>query len=203
MLMKFLRILCCLLIWVISWENANASKYDKSINDVVCDKHAQEIEQEFKLPSGLLSAIAIAESRLWRPKLNKGVPWPWTLSISGKGYYLDNYEQALSKAKNALKRGKMVDLGCMQINHKYHHAQFNSVDEMLMPENNIRYSAKLLKKLYKRTGSWRTAIGGYHSFTKKNHEKYVKRIYKHWYQILATKLREESGKIANLINQGS
>ncbi len=47
---------------------------------------------------------------------------------------------------------KLVDLGCMQINHRYHGEKFPSVEAMFDPARNVDYAARFLKDLREREG---------------------------------------------------
>jgi soluble lytic murein transglycosylase-like protein len=58
---------------------------------------------------------------------------------------------------------KLIDVGCMQINHHYHARHFASVEEMLDPARNVEYGARFLKELYAREGSWTMAVARYHA----------------------------------------
>ena len=51
----------------------------------------------------------------------------------------------------------------MQINYKFHGHKFEDLDHILNPEENVKYLAQFLKKLFKRHKSWNEAISRYHS----------------------------------------
>ena len=87
-------------------------------------------------------------------------------------------------SKMARNKRNSVDVGCMQLNTRYHKKAFASYKDMLDPIKNITYAAQLLKKHYKKRKSWRYAVGRYHSGTYKYHERYVHRVYKVWRTIL-------------------
>ena len=62
------------------------------------------------------------------------------------------------------KRGAVsFDVGCFQINYKWHHEAFTSIDQMFEPLANALYAAGFLKSLYAEKGSWGAAAGAYHS----------------------------------------
>ncbi len=58
---------------------------------------------------------------------------------------------------------RLIDLGCMQINHHYHSEQFASLRHMLDPRLNVDYAARFLAKLKQRHGSWSMAVARYHA----------------------------------------
>lgn len=57
----------------------------------------------------------------------------------------------------------MIDLGCMQINHRYHGDQFRSVDDMLDPRRNVDYAARFLAQLHAKHETWSMAVARYHA----------------------------------------
>ena len=58
---------------------------------------------------------------------------------------------------------KLIDLGCMQINHHYHGDQFASPAEMLDPHRNVDYAARFLANLKRSHKSWSMAVARYHA----------------------------------------
>ena len=58
---------------------------------------------------------------------------------------------------------KLIDLGCMQINHHYHGARFTSVAEMFDPHKNVQYAARFLNELRARHDTWTMAVARYHA----------------------------------------
>ena len=53
---------------------------------------------------------------------------------------------------------KFIDIGCMQINHRFHGADFRSLSEMFDPARNVDYAANFLKALKAQEGSWTLAV---------------------------------------------
>ena len=49
-----------------------------------------------------------------------------------------------------VKKNKNVDIGCMQINYRYHGHMFENLDQILSPEYNVNYAANL-QTLFKDT----------------------------------------------------
>ena len=72
--------------------------------------------------------------------------------------------EALADFETARRQGKtLIDLGCMQINHRYHGAAFGSVAEMLDPHRNVEYAARFLASLHARHQTWSMAVARYHA----------------------------------------
>lgn len=80
----------------------------------------------------------------------RGSLQPWSLNVEGKAHFANSAGDALVTFEEARKSGaKLIDLGCMQINHHFHGAQFRSVAEMLnprkmsnMPQSSYRNSTR-------------------------------------------------------------
>jgi soluble lytic murein transglycosylase-like protein len=112
----------------------------------------------YGVPLGVLYAVGMTETG------RKGSLQPFALNIEGRAVFTKSADAALAQFRKARGAGhKLIDLGCMQINHHYHGDQFSSVDEMLDPAKNVDYAARLLKKLRKREGSWTMAVARYHA----------------------------------------
>ena len=145
-----------------------------------CIEIAANIEIENSLPTNLLQSISMVESAR---KMADGTmrPWPWTLNHGGKSLFFDNKADASAYLrKNITRKYKNIDVGCMQINVKWHYDQFSSFDHMLDPEENMRYAALFLTKLKRRHGSWDEAIKYYHSSTSKLNTKYFAKVKHAW-----------------------
>lgn len=141
-----------------------------------CARLAAEAGAEAGLPDGLLPAISLVEAG--RGDGNGGVaPWPWTLNEGGKGMYFDTREEALSYLEDAVARGVTnIDVGCMQLNWKWHSAGFPSAAEMIDPVRNTRYAARFMVELQSRLGSWETAAAAYHSTDPERGERYLQKV---------------------------
>lgn len=110
----------------------------------------------------MLYAVGLTETG------KKGSLHPYALNIEGTTVFTASQAAALEQFALARKRGKkLIDLGCMQVNHHYHGANFNSVSDMIDPLKNIRYAAKLLKSLRQSEGSWTAAVAKYHCSDRK------------------------------------
>jgi soluble lytic murein transglycosylase-like protein len=110
------------------------------------------------VPLGVLYAVALTETG------RKGALHPFALNIEGKSVFADSKEEALAQFLQARRKGKiLIDLGCMQINHHYHGAEFSSIGSMLDPKMNVHYAARFLRQLRIREGSWAMAVARYHA----------------------------------------
>jgi len=153
-----------------------------AVNDDICSKAALEAEKEYQIKPELLQTIAMVESGRWDKKLNRRIAWPWTVQSNGQGHYYKTKAEAVAAVKTLQAKGiKNIDVGCMQINLKYHGQAFNSVEEALDPNKNAAYGARFLQKLYQKNGhNWQKTAMQYHS---KNHTKgmsYKNRLERHY-----------------------
>ena len=145
-----------------------------------CEKLARQAEEKYQLPINILLSIARVESGYGKVE---GITrsWPWTLNAGGNSAYFETKKDALKDLKAKLKRGiRNVDLGCMQINYKWHNKFFKSVSQMMDPHMNVDYGARFLKRLYQRHGSWDKAIKYYHSRNSKYNKSYLRKVKAVW-----------------------
>lgn len=73
----------------------------------------------------------------------------------------------------------MADIGCFQINSRWHGAAFTSVDQMFDPVENALYAARYLRRLHAEMGSWSAAIAAYHSRDPVRGQAYLDRVNQH------------------------
>lgn len=144
----------------------------------LCSAAAKEAGDEYGVKFDLLQTISAVESGRWDNLQNRYVAWPWTVNVKGKGYYFASREDAIRAVKDFQSRGvESIDVGCMQINLKYHGDAFSSVEEAIDPLENVKYSAKFLRSLYHKHGkNWERAARRYHSSDPDKGEAYTKRL---------------------------
>ncbi len=86
--------------------------------------------------------------------------------MEGKGAWFANMTEALDFATQNFDRGaRSFDIGCFQINYRWHGAAFASIEDMFDPQHNALYAAQFMQELYYELGSWTEAAGAYHSRT--------------------------------------
>ena len=141
-----------------------------------CERLAAEAADRYGIPPGLLTAIAHTESG--RSQKASGLrAWPWTANVRGRGFYFDSRQQALSHLKSLAVQGEQFfDVGCMQINYRWHRKQFSSLSEMIDPGRNTDYAARYLRQLWEETGDWNAATRYYHSRDPQRGRAYLKRV---------------------------
>lgn len=126
----------------------------------LCRDAAAEASAETGVPFDVLLAISTVETA------RNGQPWPWTVNFGGEGQWFDSATEAAASVDQALREGATnIDLGCFQLNYRWHAKAFGSVDDMLDPQRNATYAAEYLARQYARTGDWALAAAAYHSAT--------------------------------------
>jgi len=150
-----------------------------------CEAIAAKVETATGLPPGILSSISRVESaHAWPDGSVKG--WPWATNNRGKGKYFQKREEALKYIKKVIASGDHnIDVGCMQINYRWHGKAFTSLEQMIDPAYNIPYAARFLSTLYERHGNWDKAIRYYHSGNSKYNLSYLARVKKVWPDVQA------------------
>lgn len=157
----------------ISYGPVNA-KNDSRISSL-CDLAAHTAAREFEIPVDVL--LAITRTETGRVGLKGLRPWPWTVNMEGTGYWFSNRTDALKFTIDRQQNGATsFDVGCFQINYKWHGKFFNSVDDMFEPILNARYAAHFLEQLFLEFGSWSNAAGAFHSRTPSRAESYTVRF---------------------------
>lgn len=127
------------------------------------------------MPISVLKAISLTETGRKRDGAFR--PWPWTVNMEGKGIWFETEDEARAFVYDHFKRGAVsFDVGCFQINYKWHHEAFTSIEQMFEPVANALYAAEFLQSLYREKGSWGAAAGAYHSRTAKYADKYQARF---------------------------
>jgi hypothetical protein len=142
---------------------------------MICERAALDAANESGVPLGVLRAISLTETG--RRKNKTFQPWPWTVNMEGVGKWFDTFEDARSYVEQHFQRGaRSFDVGCFQINYRWHHQAFESIDQMFDPRENALYAARFLTELYEEFGDWSKAAGAYHSRTPKYANKYKARF---------------------------
>ncbi|MEM5494500.1 transglycosylase SLT domain-containing protein [Hoeflea sp. AS16] len=124
----------------------------------VCEAEILAAARAHGVPPGILHSVGLTETG------RKGSLYPYALNIEGRTVYAKNRREALREFEKARAEGKtLIDLGCMQINHRYHGAEFPSVSAMLDPHANVEYAARFLARLHARHETWTMAVARYHA----------------------------------------
>lgn len=123
-----------------------------------CEREMARAAQLHGIPLGILYAVGLTETG------RRGALYPYALGAEGQTVFARNMDDAISSFEAMRHKGvKLIDLGCMQINHYYHGDKFASVRAMFDPARNVDYAARFLKELKQREGSWTMAVARYNA----------------------------------------
>ncbi|WP_247743434.1 transglycosylase SLT domain-containing protein [Shimia sp. R10_1] len=140
-----------------------------------CDRVARIVASETGVPLDVLRAITRTETG--RAKNGVLSPWPWTVNMEGKGVWFESQHEALAYVQKHFAAGaRSFDVGCFQLNYRWHGQHFTDVTHMFDPVANARYAADFLSRLYVEMQNWDDAAAAYHSRTPKYAEKYKARF---------------------------
>ena len=149
-------------------------------NSKSCEIVIKNIENLTDIPENLLSSVGKAEAGRILEN-NKHVIWPWTVNHAGKSLFFDTKKQMKKYVlKNVEKKDFNLDVGCMQINLKWHKNNFKKISDMLAIEPNVSYAASFLLQLKNKHGSWNKAIKHYHSSDPNKNKPYLIKVNKFW-----------------------
>ncbi len=141
----------------------------------LCDSAAAKAARETGVPLDVM--LALTRTETGRAGEAGMEPWPWAVNQAGQGYWFDSAEEAEQFVEAQLQFGDSnLDIGCFQLNHRWHGEGFSSLRAMFDPMANARYAAGFLQQKYRETGDWAQAAGAYHSGTEDLADRYVARF---------------------------
>ncbi len=123
-----------------------------------CEGEMRTAAAKYEVPIGVLYAVGLTESG------HKDSLQPLAMNIAGEAYFATSLDDAIRRFDVADAAGiKLIDIGCMQINHYFHGGEFASLRRMFDPHANVDYAARFLKALRRQEGSWTLAVARYHA----------------------------------------
>lgn len=144
----------------------------------LCDAAAARAAAATGVPLPVLQAIALTETG--RSRGGRMRPWPWTTHAAGEGRWFDSRATAEAHVQALRAQGRRsIDIGCFQVNLRWHGDGFASPAAMFDPEANALYAARFLAGLKAEFGSWEAAAGAYHSRTPHLAARYTARFRQH------------------------
>lgn len=95
-----------------------------------CEREIRIAAAKYGIPEGILYSVGLTETG------RKGSLQPFALNVEGKALFADNMGEAMQLFQKAKQGGaKLIDVGCMQINHYFHGEAFQSVEDMFEPQD--------------------------------------------------------------------
>lgn len=140
-----------------------------------CDKAALAAAAAHGVPPQLMLAIARVETGR---KIGDDIaPWPWTVNQAGIGHWFETPADAVDFVQQAIDAGQTnLDIGCFQLNLRWHAEGFSNLQTMFAPDANANYAAQFLDRLYAQKGNWVDAAAAYHSATPEHAQAYVEKV---------------------------
>ena len=124
----------------------------------LCEREMMRASSLYGVPLGMLYSVGLTETG------KRGSLQPYAMNVEGKAVFSNSAAEAIQKFEQASRSGaRLIDLGCMQINHHYHREKFPSLESMLNPRTNVEYAARFLKELKARHDTWTMAVARYHA----------------------------------------
>ena len=128
------------------------------ISAVSCEHEIALAAQRYDIPLAVFYAVGLNETGA------HGRLQPFSMNIDGRPTASASLPEALARFRRAKAEGaRMIDVGCMQINHHYHGAKFDSLEAMFDPARNIDYAARFLRELKSRERTWTMAVARYNA----------------------------------------
>lgn len=141
----------------------------------LCNAAAIHAANNAAMPPDVLRALTLVETG--RTRDGTFAPWPWTVNMEGQGHWFATRAEAVDYVTKSHASGaRSFDVGCFQINHRWHGEAFTSFDQMFDPFANATYAASFMSDLFAEGGSWSWAAGAYHSRTTNLAAKYRDRF---------------------------
>ncbi|MEO1291305.1 MAG: lytic transglycosylase domain-containing protein [Pseudomonadota bacterium] len=154
----------------------------------LCDHAVAVAAERHKVPQRLLRSLGLVESG--RKVDGARRIWPWTVNMEGAGRWFGNRADMLRYIRAEQAKGKRsFDIGCLQVNRRWHGQAFRSLDHMADPMASADYAARFLKELHAETGDWAIAAGYYHSRTGKHATRYRALVKAAYFSDASTPLR--------------
>jgi len=110
------------------------------------------------VPLNVLYSVGLTETG------HAGELGPYDMNVDGREVHSETLAEAMARFAAARARGAhFIDVGCMQINVRFHGSRFGSVGEMFDPARNVAYAASYLEALKAETGAWTLAVARYNA----------------------------------------
>ena len=141
----------------------------------ICVRAAHEASVKTGVPINVLLALTLTETG--RSMNGKLTPWPWALNQAGDSHWFPDSPAAMAFLTAAVDEGLTnIDVGCFQLNYRWHGAAFSSLDAMMEPGANALYAARMVSDLAGSEQDWIRAVGAYHSGTPEVAKRYLARF---------------------------
>ena len=133
-------------------------------DDGHCIRAILAAERRHGIPDHLLLALGLQEAGY--TSASGLTVWPWSVNAAGEGRRFRDMSAAMRYVRDKQAAGvDSIDVGCMQINLRWHPDAFASLEQGFDPDHNADYAARFLRELLQDAdGDWQLASGRYHSY---------------------------------------
>jgi hypothetical protein len=166
---------CCSIVVMILLCLCARSASASSDPAALCDAAARDAASATGVPADVLLALTRTETG----RSMNGVlqPWPWAINQAGEGLWFPTEDAMLGHIGGLIATGVTnFDVGCFQLNYRWHGAAFASMAEMSDPGQNARYAARYIAGKFATAGDWGQAAAAYHSGTPEYAARYLVRF---------------------------
>jgi hypothetical protein len=102
--------------------SSSAARADGSL---ACEREMTRASALHAVPLNVLYSVGLTETG------SRGGLSPYDMNVDGAAVHSTSLAEAMTRFAQAKGRGaKFIDIGCMQINHHFHSADFHSLSEM-------------------------------------------------------------------------
>ena len=123
-----------------------------------CEREMARAAHLNGIPLNILYSVGLTETG------QRGTLSPYDMNVDGRAVHSATLDEALARFAYERAHGaKLIDVGCMQINHHWHASHFASLAEMFDPTRNVDYAAGFLKTLEAQEGNWTLAVARYNA----------------------------------------
>ena len=120
------------------------------------------------VPPDLMLALGHAESG-WKA---------YAVNSAGVSHFPDTAAEAVELVRSEQARGiRSIDVGCGQINLRWHPDVFEDLADAFDPDRNAEYAAGFLARLKAAHGDWPSAVARYHSSEPGPQQAYLDRVF--------------------------
>lgn len=128
-----------------------------------CEAQVAAAAKRYDIPLAVFYSVGLLETG------GRNGLQPYAMNIEGRASSNPSLESALATFEAAHRRGaSLIDIGCMQINYRWHGDKFVSVTEIFDPARNVDYAARFLRELKEREKTWTLAVARYNAGPKNN-----------------------------------
>jgi soluble lytic murein transglycosylase-like protein len=140
------------------FSTTGVSRADNGADGRTCEREMMRASSKYGVPLGMLYSVGLTETG------RRGSLQPYAMNVEGKAVFSNSAAEAIQQFEAARRSGaRLIDLGCMQINHYFHREKFTSLESMFNPRDNVEYAARFLKELKGRHETWTMAVARYHA----------------------------------------